>query len=72
MKVRDLMLFGVLAGSLSTFAFKAPVAYGAEAIMQAAGGAPADDADASKGEKKKKGKKGDKKKDEGKEEKTDK
>jgi hypothetical protein len=71
MKVRDLMLLGVLVGSASAFTFKAPAAYGAEAIMQAAGGAPSDDADAKKGEKKK-GKKGDKKKGEGKEEKSDK
>jgi hypothetical protein len=63
MKVRDLMLLGVLAGSASAFTFKVPAAYGAEAIMQDAGGAPSDDADAKKGEKKGKkgGKKGDKK-----------
>ena len=72
MKVRDLMLLGVLVGSASAFTFKAPAAYGSEAIMQGAGGAPSDDADAKKGEKKKKGKKGGKKKDAGKEEKTDK
>ena len=71
MKVRDLMLLGVLVGSTSAFTFKVPAAYGAEAIMQGAGGAPSDDADAKKGEKKK-GKKGDKKKGEGKEEKSDK
>jgi hypothetical protein len=65
------MLFAVLASSASAFAYKAPVAYGPEAIMQEPGGAPADGADAKKGEKKK-GKKGDKKKDEGKEEKSDK
>ena len=72
MKVRDLMLFAVLASAGSTFAYTAPANYGPEAISQGAGGAPSDDASAKKAEKKKKGKKGDKKKDAGKEEKTDK
>ena len=71
MKVRDLMLFAVLASSASAFSYAAPVAYGPEAVMQEQGGAPSADADAKKGEKKK-GKKGDKKKGAGKEEKSDK